>query len=518
LAFYPFLFPLYVVLNPLVRNIHQVDPVRAFRPLLVLWTAGAVGLFLLYFVVRDWQYASYLIFMAFFFFFVFGYVNRFTRDLLWVYGRMIDENIFLAVCAGLFGILLFKGVWRRLGGPRKLILYLNAATSIWLIFPFINLAVQAFPVSKKFDLPPDAEKKQLYEIQLDCTETPDIYYIILDAYGRADILQELYGFDNTPFLDTLREQGFYIADGSFTNYIQTIYSIPSSLSFKTIDPPGGGVSGRLYFSNLMRNANVMSVLEQCGYRTIAFESGYFFTERPKVDVYLRPGVGETQFEDVLLSGTPLEVLADELNLEPAGYSYEGHRRRVLYSFDQLENLYEVPGPKFVFAHILSPHPPFVFDEEGSPIEPGYSYNLGDGDDFLGSREDYISGYRSQVQYVNQRLVQAIQSILENTASPPIIILQGDHGPGSMLVWDSPEKTCLWERTPILNAYYLPESESSKLYPSISPVNTFRVILNAQFGTELPLLPDVTYFTSHHLERQMIDITSQRDSRDHCSPP
>jgi len=518
LAFYPFLFPLYVVLNPLIRNIHQVDPAQALRPLMVLWAIGAVGLFLLYLVVRDWQYASYLLFMGVFFFFFFGYINRFTRDLLWIYGRIIDEEIFLVVCVCLFGVLLYKGVWRWLGGRGRLVLYLNVVAIIWLLFPFANLAVQAASETEGFDLPSDAGNNYPDGIRLDCTETPDIYYIILDAYGRADMLQELYGFDNTLFLDMLRQQGFYIADGSYTNYIQTIYSIPSSLSFDFIDPPGGGVSGRLYFSNLMRNDNVMSVLKQCGYRTIAFESGYFFTERPKVDVYLQPGVGETQFEDLLLADTPLDVLGDELNLEPAGYSYEGHRQRVLYSFEQLGNLYAVPGPKFIFAHIVSPHPPFVFDGDGRPVEPGYSYNIGDGDDFQGSLEDYRSGYRIQVQYVNTRLVQAIQSILENTGSPPIIVVQGDHGPGSMLVWDSPEKTCLWERTPILNAYYLPGGASSELYPSISPVNTFRVILNTQFGANLPLLLDATYFTSHQLERQVIDITSQRASRDHCSPP
>ena len=120
--------------------------------------------------------------------------------------------------------------------------------------------------------------------------------------------------------------------------------------------------------------------------------------------------------------------------------------------------------------------------------------------------------------VGRQLQQVIDSILANSATPPIIILQGDHGPGSRLVWDAPKKTCLWERTPILNAYYLPGEGKNLLYPSISPVNSFRVVLNAYFGADLPLLPDETFFSSHRLERQVIDITAQRDSRANCSAP
>jgi hypothetical protein len=99
----------------------------------------------------------------------------------------------------------------------------------------------------------------------------------------------------------------------------------------------------------------------------------------------------------------------------------------------------------------------------------------------------------------------------------VIIIQGDHGPGGHLDWDSLENSCLWERTSILNAYYLLGSEASGLYPSISPVNSFRVVLNAYFGADMPLLPDRTYFTSHRMEGKAIDITEERSSRRNCTP-
>jgi hypothetical protein len=45
----------------------------------------------------------------------------------------------------------------------------------------------------------------------------------------------------------------------------------------------------------------------------------------------------------------------------------------------------------------------------------------------------------------------------------------------------------------LNAYYLP-GYKNKLYPSISPVNTFRLIFDSYFGGKYDMLPDVAYYS------------------------
>jgi hypothetical protein len=51
---------------------------------------------------------------------------------------------------------------------------------------------------------------------------------------------------------------------------------------------------------------------------------------------------------------------------------------------------------------------------------------------------------------------------------------------------------------ILNAYYLPGTGQAGLYPSITPVNSFRVVFNAYFGTDLPILPDRSYIFTNQL--------------------
>ena len=518
LPLYPFLFLLDVILTPLAHNFNRLDPTQALRPLLILWLAAAGGVVLFYLLFRDWQYASYLIFLVILFFFSFAYFNRGLQDLLADNGKALDERIFMLICAGVLGILAIKRVWVRLGGCTWLTGYLNLLIAVMLLVPTFGLVLGLVRKPVKASANSGAISASFADMALDCSYTPDIYYIILDGYGRADALEDLYRFDNQPFLDYLISKGFYVAAESYTNYIQTIFSIPSALNFEFIEPPGKGVNGQTYFSELMRHNDIMAVLKGCGYQTVAIESGYFFTDHPEVDLYLTRGIGTNEFENLLLADSPLDVFADELNLRPSELSYTAHRQRVRFSFDTLAALHHMIGPKFVFAHIISPHPPFVFDKSGRAIEPEARYYIGDGDDYQGDSAEYVSGYSAQVQFVNQRMQQVIDAILANSSQPPVIIIQGDHGPGSRLVWDSPPQTCLWERTPILNAYFLPGEGKSLLYSSISPVNSFRVVLNAYFRTDLPLLPDATYFTSHRLERQAIDITNQRSSQLNCDLP
>jgi hypothetical protein len=99
---------------------------------------------------------------------------------------------------------------------------------------------------------------------------------------------------------------------------------------------------------------------------------------------------------------------------------------------------------------------------------------------------FLTGYPDQVEYANKRMLEILPQMIENSSTPPIIILQGDHG---LIDYGSPK-----DRMSILNAYYLPQGGDAELYPSITPINSFRVILNAYFGGNLPLLPDVSYYS------------------------
>jgi hypothetical protein len=147
----------------------------------------------------------------------------------------------------------------------------------------------------------------------------------------------------------------------------------------------------------------------------------------------------------------------------------------------LDHITDVPaifGPKFTYVHLFIPHYPYVFDPDGQIMtDPGY---------YSGDRGSAINdayenrGYVNQVQYIDKRMIPILQTIIKKSKNPPIIILMGDHG-----LIDTNRQTDLL-------AYYLPGNGSAKLYPTISPVNSFRLIFNEYFGANYPLLPDQTF--------------------------
>ena len=133
-------------------------------------------------------------------------------------------------------------------------------------------------------------------------------------------------------------------------------------------------------------------------------------------------------------------------------------------------------------------------------------------------EAYIQGYRDQAIYITRRIEQVIAQILAKSKEPPILILQSDHGPGLRLDMESQEKTDLHERMSILNAYFFPGRNYQGLYPEITPVNTFRVVLNTFFGADLELLPDRNYFSTWSAPYQFVDVTGAVRSCSTCVIP
>ncbi len=266
-------------------------------------------------------------------------------------------------------ILSLKPVWLALGGRTWMAPFFNIVFLVVLVVPVYQVAAASLPLDPA---PADASISASRSSssgtgipRLDCSSTPDIYYIILDAYSGADVLDELYRLDNRPFLDSLRSKGFYVADESHTNYTQTIFSIPSALNFNYIDLPTGNQEDGPYFLKRINENVLMRALKQCGYRIAVLESGFYYTDQMEADLYLTGSGILNELEGLLLADSPAGILAEALNLEPPAESYAAHRQRVLDGFNQLKRAYQVPGPIFVFAHLITPHPPFIFDAKGA---------------------------------------------------------------------------------------------------------------------------------------------------------
>jgi hypothetical protein len=141
--------------------------------------------------------------------------------------------------------------------------------------------------------------------------------------------------------------------------------------------------------------------------------------------------------------------------------------------DQASQLPKEQGPKFALLHFFVPHDPFVFSPDG---------------EFIEIPEDARIGYLNSVQFINKEIIPVVEALIRDSTLPPIIIIQGDHGPSQV------PGTTEFQRMAILNAYYLPYNGNTSLYASITPINSFRLILNLYFGQEMELLDDISYFT------------------------
>jgi hypothetical protein len=424
-----------------------------------------------------------------------------------------------------------RAIWEKymLQNRRKIMVeYLNLVSIAVIMFPLYNIGtffIQAADDVRR----PWSSYIGLNETPqtLQGENSPDIYYIILDGYGRADALASLYGYDNTSFLSDLEKRGFFVGDESQSNYLRTSLSITSALNMEyinfTANLAGKESTNRLPMFELASNNRARRLLKEAGYKFVLIDSGSAFTRFYDADVFLTPfHTTPNLFEMWYYSTTSLGAFYQpELPITPnlqeylpvAGYAT--HRAFIYDALDQITSVPQLSGSKFVFAHIISPHPPFVLDSVGNPLSPDYPYVTGDGASFVSDREYYKQGYIAQVEYLNQRIISAIDEILEKSERQPVIIIQGDHGPGlSLMDGDTPD-SCLWERASILNVYYFPEGKYNLLYPSISPINSFRTIFNTYFSTSFDLLPDQTYYSLFDVPYNFIDITSK--VRNPCVP-
>lgn len=396
---------------------------------------------------------------------------------------------------GLAFLLLFAAgcffVARARRGTRELTAFLDIFAAVLLA---VNLA-QSLPAFLR-----PAPGSRPAAVAAGDDGYPDIYYIVPDGFGRSDILREIYGYDNSAFIAGLRARGFFVADSARANYGQTYLSLGSALSMAYVDSLARAVGpesdDRGPLVRWLLGNRVMRELRGRGYRIVTFASGYSGTEFRDADRHLAPGLALTEFQNLLLSLTPVGAALAALTNKS---QHDLHRERAGYILERLPGAARGPGPAFVFAHLLPPHPPFVYGPAGEPLAPSGPFNLSDGNHYHHGEPDavarYIEGYRGQVRYVERRLLKTVDGILAQSARPPVIIIHADHGPGSRLNHDDPRWTYFPERQGILYAILMPGRNYPGWHPAITPVNTFRLVFNLLFGDTLATLPDRSFFAT-----------------------
>ena len=468
------------VLFLFAQNIEeQVGAAVVLRPLLVA-VVGTVAVMLISLVVfRDLRRAGLAASVAVLLFFTYGHAWQLIQGL-------VEEPILLGAWVGM--LLLALAVIALAGRPPR------AVADALTVFAAALLAMNVIPILG-YHPPVAASQEQPVGLTVGPDAQPeqrDIYYIVLDRYPGEQTLSEQYGYDNRPFLDALEERGFYVADESVANYLKTAFSLVATLDMDYLDMEALSAAAatptdwKPLHDRLQGTLAVPAFLKANGYRYVHVATWWGGTATNTLADQVLAYGGTSEFDALLLDTTMVRAI-DMFGVETELASRDVKRLHTLFQFARLEEMASAPGPKFVFAHITLPHDPYVFDAEGN--------YLSEAEAAARSLEKNLADH---VQYANRRLLGIVERLLDVPQDrQPIIVIGADEGPlpdrfagaQDTFEWQQARPDEIERKFRILNAFYLPDVDDPALYPSISSVNAFRVIFNAYFDTDLPLLPD-----------------------------
>lgn len=503
---HPYLCGISPVLFLFAHNIKEFNFSVIFLPIIVILSLIAFLLTVFDFIFRDKQKTSIVVSAIVTLLFSYSYFHNCLGQLpIKITGYILGPNKIIFLICGFFLLFIFLVLKKTRKDLYNITILLNIIFLTFIFISVINIGLyymrNLFENSRRNAI----AKDNVLITPVRSTPLPNIYYIILDAYTSFDVLNEIYHYDNSKFINYLKHKGFFVASESKSNYNLTVCSLPSSLNMEYIDKP-------YMIREKLKNNLVFRLAKSYGYKTLVVTSWLDMQKPEAIDFYLRYDYNWlNNFQIGIVELTPIPEIISKNKLV-LGNIYDLHRKRIEYVFDAISNAGKYGEPFIIFAHIFAPHPPFVFNSNGEPIAPKRMFSFADAlPEFRsggGTPEEYLNGYTQQLTYVNNKIIEIIDKILLKEKVPPIIILQGDHGSRFMADWEDQDKTYFKECFSILNAYFLPEGGDKLLYDTISPVNTFRLIFNYYFGMHYALLKDKSYFFLLQGLDKFIDVTSE----------
>lgn len=487
------IYPLLVLVN---ANIDEIILSEVASPLLLSFFISITLYFTLSKLTNNQNKSALFVIISLFFFFYYGHVfhgyfsgkhlgeitigrHRFFFP-LWCF-------IYLLSCVALFKIR------KSLDLLIKFLSYLILILTISVLIPVV-ISLDLFDKSNlQIDQVEELESISIKENTQTIDKKPDIYYIVLDGYAALDTLKDFYQYDNSKFYELLNERGFYVAEKSAANHSYTYLSLSSTLNMMYMNWLGINNSEKQVKSkeigDTIADNKVAKLLKLNGYQYITFDSGYSTSSRSSISDLHVSCAKFSEFDRTLIKTTILDPF----------FLYGGVRDMIMCQFESLKDTFSSDS-KFIFSHIIAPHPPFVFNSRGGKVGMNPGLNP------WADKKAYVE----QLQYVNNKIIEVLDSIkAKNSSDEFIIILQSDHGPASLGTEEmlTPSNDLIKERMRILNAYYVPDKIKKQLYQNITPVNSFRVILSEVIGLDLPLLKDQSFFTPIGQEKLIFnDVT------------
>lgn len=519
---HPFLVAVFPILIIYSQNIGKIDFEALFLPLILVVSCSIIIYFFLKLILKNSNKSAIIVTIILMIMFSYGHIYYLLSDIS-LNEIDIGRTRYLIP---IFGLVLGIGVFFTIRTKR----ILNNATSILNVVSIIFVAVAISNIGLVIMEFGECDKCAIQELFYETTDfshyfephkfsmlkdqkPPDVYYLILDEYARSDALLEYNEFDNSKFVNYLETKGFHVAKNNYANYPTSIQSIPSTMNMRYInflsDEIGTEIRNYKPLNEkdygLYPNNQVIKNFKEMNYKIITFDTFALHNyKNPLSDL------SECHRTINLLDNVMVDTLARTTMF---GYFIERWsenelRDVTICAFDEFGkagNKFE--EPIFAWAHIMLPHPPWIWGPNGEHITPGKPLLITDHPEFRDSGWEPKSQYIQQVQFANKKTIEVIENILkENNNS--IIIIQGDHGTAWDLNWPEPSKEDVLQRMRNFDAIYFPDEEKRVyLLDDRTLVNTFRIVFNAYFESEYEILENKMYWGWNDRSYYFEDVTN-----------
>jgi hypothetical protein len=499
---YPFLLAAYSVLGLAASNSGEIPGLWVLaRPLGISLLVALCAWLLLGALAKDPDRRAFFTFITVTLFASYGYFTTALSQVAWAAPYAHTALPLLIMTAYLAAVTYL--VFRLVTNSRALTRFLTTFTAVLVLWAGLNVLRDA---TGRTVVNPESSAAQAAPISVHASKgsPPDIYLIVLDKYTGSQSLRENFGFDNGDFEAFLAEHGFVLPRSAQANYIYTFLSLAALLNYRYLDELASESLGvnraKAYINRLVEDNAVWRFLQPRGYRFIFFPTEFPVTGRNRFADLQLPDPREilSEFEIAWRRTTLAEPMLSWICEQISCIGPISSEAKLLeWKFEQLSQLPRWPRdgrPLFIFAHLTTPHEPYIFNANCSlrpPFWPSY-YVVAD-------ETPEKQAYVAQIQCLNRRLRSIVEHLIRDSPSPPVIILQSDHGHGRMPLHipdlDAVTPDRVAERADVFAAYYLPGAMTGKIvYDSISPVNVFRTVFRQYFQAQISLLPDKTYWS------------------------
>jgi hypothetical protein len=473
-------FPLFFVLHGVNEQFGLIDNLSIAK-LLLYYLLVAIGVAVISkMLFREYERSIVFMFVILCIFFFFGAVKDLTKksglESFNHYSIFLPATVIVIVVSYLI-------IGRTTHSLKRAALFIRSLLTICLILETGILLYNVLSHKDRQKDLGDVDHKIISTIQVpDTARKPFIFWIVMDEYSGNTALKKRWQFNN-PLDSMLRAKGFFAADSARSPYNYTHYSLASSLDMTYLNQLKEhsmiGFRDLVRGNISLRETNTLKLLKKEGYNihnyTIYNIDGY----PTRAQEYF-VNAGERLIDNQTLSGRFKQDLGWKFirydRLEGFRKEYEYRLSLVQEELDAAKKAVNDTKPSFFMFHYMLTHEPFLYRHDGS-LDTAAHFGM--------APEKYVAS----INYANNILTKLVDSIKTiYSGKDLVIILQGDHG----YKYDEKDSLFDQEGCSILYSVYCSDHRYPAWSNTFNSVNTFRVLFNKYFHTNLPLLENLSY--------------------------